>query len=99
MKKRKSGERVKAKIWCNADVEEVVPPPLIIRPFLDYWDKEVIRTEEEKESKPVHIGSYQNLRDARHKQNRKTLSKKTVIEWYVTYIYILVLKKFFALIC
>ena len=100
MKKRKSGERVKAKIWCNADVEEVVPPPLIIRPFLDYWDKEVIRTEEEKESKPVHIGSYQNLRDARHKQNRKTLSKKTVIEWYVTYIYIISTQKsFFALIC
>jgi hypothetical protein len=42
-----------------------------------------VRTEEEKAAKPVHIGSYQNLRDARHRQNRKTLSKKSIIEWYV----------------
>ena len=35
MRKRKSGERVLAKIWSNADVEDVIPPPLIIRPYLD----------------------------------------------------------------
>ena len=84
MRKRKAGERVKAKIWCNADVEEVIPPPLIIRPFLDYWGNEVIRTEEEKESKPVQIGAYANLRDARHRQNRKMISKKIVFDWSPT---------------
>ena len=75
-----AGERVKAK-YGNADVEEVIPPPLIIRPFLDYWGNEVIRTEEEKESKPVQIGAYANLRDARHRQNRKMISKKIVFDW------------------
>ncbi len=81
MRKRKSGERVLAKNWSNADVEDVIPPPLIIRPYLDYYEAPVHRTEDEKEKYPVQIGSYDNLRNSQHRQNRATLGKRKVEEW------------------
>lgn len=81
MKKRKSGEEVKAIPWTNADVPTVIPPPLIIRPYLDYFGCNVVRTDEEKEQNPAHIGSYDNLRASQHRQNRAKLGRKAVKDW------------------